>query len=179
MRGCAFHEATVELQQAEKSTYGGHFVTLQYASPPSTADKVGTSIPEYLLRSQGFLLDTNIVIELLSRRTVLPDSLSIAVSVITIVELSKSKLITRSQIDDFLQDCLHADVTHVDVVTAHHARILRSYTSLKVPDALIAAAAITENLTLVTEDRQLLRTLNIDVVNHETFMRKIEKHNEQ
>jgi len=50
---------------------------------------------------------------------------------------------------------------------------------LKVPDALIAAAAITENLTLVTEDRQLLRTLNIDVVNHETFMRKIEKNNEQ
>ena len=123
MRGCKIQRATVELQQAEKSTYGGHFVTLQYASPPSTADKVGTSIPEYLLRSQGFLLDTNIVIELLSRRTVLPDSLSIAVSVITIVELSKSKLITRSQIDDFLQDCLHADVTHVDVVTAHHARI--------------------------------------------------------
>ena len=179
MRGCKIQRATVELKQAEKSTFGGHFVTLQYASPPSTADKVGTSIPEYLLRSQGFLLDTNIVIELLSRRTVLPDSLSIAVSVITIVELSKSKLITTSQIDDFLQDCLHADISDVDVVTAHHARILRSYTSLKVPDALIAAAAITENLTLVTEDRQLLRTLNIDVVNHETFMRKIEKHNEQ
>ncbi len=174
MRGCAFHEATVELQQAEKSTYGGHFVTLQYASPPSTADKVGTSIPEYLLRSQGFLLDTNIVIDLVTNLIALTGSISSNyISVITLVELCKDTKADASGLDAYVQDLLHADAMIVDIEIAKIARYLRSTTRLKVPDAVIAATALHNGLTLVTEDRQLLAIPNLGAIGYEKFMEQI------
>jgi predicted nucleic acid-binding protein len=146
-------------------------VTLQYASPPSTADKVGTSIPEYRLRSQGFLLDTNIVIDLVTNLIALTGNISTHfISVITLVELCKDTNADAKALDDYVRDLLHADAMIVDIEIAKVARYLRSTTRLKVPDAVIAATALHNGLTLVTEDRQLLAIPNLGAIGYDRFM---------
>ena len=152
----------------------GHFVTLQYCLPPSTADKVGTSIPEYHLSSQGYLLDTNIVIDLVTSLIALTGSFTCYfISVITLVELCKNTDTAAHGLDAYIRDLLRADAMIVDTEIAIIARNLRNASQLKVPDAVIAATAIRNGLTLVTEDRQLLATPNLGAISYDKFMAQI------
>ena len=149
-------------------------MTLQYCLPPSTADKVGTSIPEYHLSSQGFLLDTNIVINLVTSLIALTGSLTCYfISVITLVELCKNTNADANGLDVYVRDLLRADALIVDIEIAKVARDLRNATLLKVPDAVIAATAIRNGLTLVTEDRQLLAIPNLGAIGYDKFMAQI------
>ena len=149
-------------------------MTLQYASPPSTADKVGTSIPEYHLLSRGYLLDSNIVIDLVTNLIALTGSISTHfISVITLVELCKNTNADAKALDAYVQDLLHADAMIVNIEIAKVARYLRSTTRLKVPDAVIAATALHNGLTLVTEDRQLLAIPNLGAIGYDRFMGQI------
>ena len=152
----------------------GHFVTLQYCLPPSTADKVGTSIPEYHLSSKGYLLDTNIVIDLVTSLIALTGSLTCYfISVITLVELSKNTNANAKGLEVYVRDLLRADAMIVDIEIAKIARDLRIATQLKVPDAVIAATALHNGLTLVTEDRQLLAIPNLGAIGYDKFMAQI------
>jgi len=152
----------------------GHFVTLQYCLPPSTADKVGTSIPEYHLSSQGYLLDTNIVIDLVTSLIALTGNVtSFFVSVITLVELCKNTDTAAHGLDAYVRDFLRADAMIVDTEIAIIARDLRNASQLKVPDAVIAATALHNRLTLVTEDRQLLAIPNLGAIGFDKFMAQI------
>jgi len=152
----------------------GHFVTLQYCLPPSTADKVGTSIPEYHLSSKGYLLDTNIVIDLVTSLIALTGSItSYFISVITLVELSKNTNANAKGLEVYVRDLLRADAMIVDIEIAKIARDLRIATQLKVPDAVIAATALHNRLTLVTEDRQLLAIPNLGAIGYDKFMTQI------
>ena len=157
----------------------GHFVTLQYCLPPSTTDKVGTSIPGYHVSPKGYLLDTNIVIDLVTRLLVLTGSLtSYFISVITLVELCKNTDIAANGLDAYVRDLLRADALIVDIEIAKVARDLRIATQLKVPDAVIAATALHNGLTLVTEDRQLLAIPNLGAIGYDKFMAQIGASNE-
>jgi predicted nucleic acid-binding protein len=152
----------------------GHFVTLQYCLPPSTADKVGTSIPEYHLSSKGYLLDTTIVIDLVTSLIALAGNVtSYFISVITLVELSKNTNADANGLDVYVRDLLRADAMIVDIEIAKIARDLRIATQLKVPDAVIAATALRNGLTLVTEDRQLLAIPNLGAIGYDKFMAQI------
>ena len=149
-------------------------MTLQYCLPPSTADKVGTSIPEYHLSSKGYLLDTNIVIDLVTSLIALTRNVtSYFISVITLVELSKNTNTAEHGLDAYVRDLLRADALIVDIEIAKVARDLRNATLLKVPDAVIAATAIRNGLTLVTEDRQLLEIPNLGAIGYDKFMAQI------
>ena len=157
----------------------GHFVTLQYCLPPSTADKVGTSIPEYHLSSKGYLLDTNIVIDLVTSLIALTGSLTCYfISVITLVELSKNTNADANGLEVYVRDLLRADAMIVDTEIAIIARDLRNASQLKVPHAVIAATAIRNGLTLVTEDRQLLAIPNLGAIGYDKFMAQIGASNE-
>lgn len=152
----------------------GHFVTLKYCLPPSTADKVGTSVPEYHLSSQGYLLDTNIVIDLVTSLIALTGNVtSYFISVITLVELCKNTNADARGLDVYVRDLLRADAMIVDIEIAKIARDLRNATQLKVPDAVIAATALHNRLTLVTEDRQLLAIPNLGAIGYDKFMAQI------
>ena len=157
----------------------GHFVTLQYCLPPSTADKVGTSIPEYHFSSKGYLLDTNIVINLVTSLIALTNNVtSYFISVITLVELCKNTDIATNGLDAYVRDLLRADALIVDIEIAKVARDLRIATQLKVPDAVIAATALHNGLTLVKEDRQLLAIPNLGAIGYDKFMAQIGASNE-
>ena len=152
----------------------GHFVTLQYCLPPSTTDKVGTSIPEYHLSSKGYLLDSNIVIDLVTSLIALTGSLTCYfISVITLVELCKDTNADASGLDAYVRDLLRADAMIVDTEIAIIARDLRNTMLLKVPDAVIAATALHNGLTLVTEDRQLLAIPNLGAISYDRFIEQI------
>ena len=152
----------------------GHFVTLQYCLPPSTADKVGTSIPEYHLSSKGYLLDTNIVIDLVTGLIALTGNItSFFISVITLVELCKNTDTAAHGLDAYVRDLLRADAMIVDTEIAKIARDLRNASQLKVPDAVIAATALHNRLTLLTEDRQLLAIPNLGAIGYDKFMAQI------
>ena len=149
-------------------------MTLQYCLPPSTADKVGTSIPEYHLSSKGYLVDTNIVIDLVTSLIALTGSLTCYfISVITLVELSKNTNANAKGLEVYVRDLLRADAMIVDIEIAKIARDLRIATQLKVPDAVIAATALHNGLTLVTEDRQLLGIPNLGAIGYDKFMDQI------
>ena len=152
----------------------GHFVTLQYCLPPSTADKVGTSIPEYHLSSKGYLLDTNIVIDLVTSLIALTGNFTCYfISVITLVELSKNTNADANGLEVYVRDLLRADAMIVDIEIAKIARDLRNASQLKVPDAVIAATALQNGLTLVTEDRQLLAIPNLGAIGYDKFIAQI------
>ena len=152
----------------------GHFVTLQYCLPPSTADKVGTSIPEYHLSSKGYLLDTNIVIDLVTSLIALTGNVtSYFISVITLVELCKNTNADANGLDVYVRDLLCADAIIVDIEIAKVARDLRKATRLKVPDAVIAATALHNGLTLITEELQLLAIPMIGAISYDKFMAQI------
>jgi hypothetical protein len=152
----------------------GHFVTLQYCLPPSTADKVGTSIPEYHLASKGYLLDTNIVIDLVTSLIALTGNItSFFISVITLVELCKNTATAAHGLVAYVRDLLRADAMIIDTEIAKIARDLRNASQLKVPDAVIAATALHNRLTLLTEDRQLLAIPNLGAIGYDKFMAQI------
>ena len=154
-------------------------MTLQYCLPPSTADKVGTSIPEYHFSSKGYLLDTNIVINLVTSLIALTNNVtSYFISVITLVEICKNTDIAANGLDAYVRDLLRADALIVDIEIAKVARDLRIATQLKVPDAVIAATALHNGLTLVTEDRQLLAIPNLGAIGYDKFMAQIGASNE-
>ena len=104
-----------------------------------------------------FLLDTNAVLYLLGGRTAqaLPDG-SYFLSVISELELLAYPALTPAedaQIKSFLQDITIVELNHA---VKSHAIDLRKHHGLKLPDAIIAATAMTLNATVLTNDQHLL-----------------------
>ena len=81
-------------------------------------------------------------------------------------------------LDVYVRDLLRADAMIVDIEIAKIARDLRNASQLKVPDAVIAATALHNRLTLVTEDRQLPEIPNLGPIGYEKFMAQIGAPNE-
>ncbi len=126
------------------------------------------------MSSKGYLLDTNIVIDLVTSLIALTGSItSYFISVITLVELSKNTNANAKGLEVYVRDLLRADAMIVDIEIAKIARDLRIATQLKVPDAVIAATALQNGLTLVTEDRQLLAIPNLGAIGYDKFMAQI------
>lgn len=95
------------------------------------------------------------------------------ISVITLVELSKNTNADANGLEVYVRDLLRADAMIVDTEIAIIARDLRNTTRLKVPDAVIAATALHNGLTLVTEDRQLLAIPTLGAIGYDKFMAQI------
>jgi predicted nucleic acid-binding protein len=105
----------------------------------------------------SFVLDTNIVIYLLAGRTLTPlPSGDHYISVITEIELFASP-----NLDARAEAAIHAFLQSVNLVDLDGAvrqeaiRLRRSH-NLRLPDAVIAASAITTNSELITNDLKLL-----------------------
>ncbi|MBX2932474.1 MAG: PIN domain-containing protein [Chitinophagaceae bacterium] len=108
----------------------------------------------------NYLLDTNTVGWLLQQKNFqfskkLKANDNIYISVITIVEFLSNSNLTESDKDLFEQFIIHAEV--LDILSSDMGLIketikLRKKYKLRLPDALIAAQAITSNLILVTGD---------------------------
>ncbi|SFR49370.1 PIN domain-containing protein [Thiomicrospira sp. ALE5] len=118
------------------------------------------------MNGSSYVLDTNAVIQLLRgnqevlRIVSLADAL--AISVITELEfLSYSKL-SNNDIQLFEQFKSRIDVVSLETTNTELMQIvcnLRLNTSLKMPDAIVAATAVVRNSKLITADVKLLNCL--------------------
>lgn len=95
-----------------------------------------------------FLYDTDVIIDHLQGRRALPADQDVAYSVVTRAELYAGAS-TEDVIDSFLEP-FNEIVVNGDV--ANEAGRLRRSTSIKLPDALIAATAMLTRRTLVTRN---------------------------
>ena len=112
-----------------------------------------------------YLADTNAVIYLLGGNTCMKPYLHewLAVSVITFMELLSFPGLTNEEeksIRKFLSLC---EILQIDEkVREETIRIRRKY-KVKLPDSIIGATAVTQELTLLTADRAFLKIEDLKV----------------
>jgi predicted nucleic acid-binding protein len=106
---------------------------------------------------QGYLIDSNVVIDLLNGKLTdkakifLYDVKSI-ISFVTYIEIFSSNKISldeRQKIEMFVEA---SKILLIDDDIIEQSIIIRLNTKVKLPDAIIAATAITNNLTLLTRN---------------------------
>ena len=116
------------------------------------------------------ILDTNAIIALLQGEDVLhscPNLEWVGISIISVLEfLSFPNLATsdRKLFDKFITRVTVIDLSAENIDYLQLCVSIRKENKLKLPDALIAAAAIQNKATLITKDKQLLGIENLKVI---------------
>ncbi|HXS57823.1 MAG TPA: type II toxin-antitoxin system VapC family toxin [Hanamia sp.] len=120
---------------------------------------------------QGYLIDTNVVIDYLGNKlplsgTAFIDNLPGVISVITRIEILGWYNATSGQLTKltpFIQNSV------IYSLTEHYVQktiLLRQQHKIKLPDAIIAATAIVERLTLVTRNSLDFKNIeNLELLN--------------
>ncbi len=106
---------------------------------------------------QHFLMDTNVIIDYLGNK--LPkkeaefiENLPINISVVTRIELIGRHNATRRHIQSMNSFLSNATVYELDETIILQTIDIRQKYKIKLPDAIIAATALSNNLTLITHD---------------------------
>ncbi len=117
-----------------------------------------------------YLLDTNIILYILSGDETIAQYLNgkiLFASVISEIELLGYKNLAvqeEKQIKAFLSDFR---VIHIDEAIKEEAILLRKKYALKLPDCIIAATAISLDLTFITADKQFKQIRNLQLETYE------------
>ncbi|QDW26772.1 type II toxin-antitoxin system VapC family toxin [Pedobacter sp. KBS0701] len=120
---------------------------------------------------KGYLADTNSVIEYLENKLpekilVFMDNLEMHLSVISRIELLGWSKMTEhqfQQLSGFISASLVYDLS--EEIIQNTIKIRKSH-RIKLPDAIIAATAITNNLTLITRNTSdFKKIVNLQVLN--------------
>jgi predicted nucleic acid-binding protein len=106
---------------------------------------------------QGFLIDTNVIVDYLGNKLPLAgasfiDNLPVVISVITRIEILGWYNATSEQLaklQPFIQNAFIYSLTERHI---EHTILLRQKHRIKLPDAIIAATAIVEQLTLISRN---------------------------
>ncbi len=122
------------------------------------------------MNGNRFILDTNIIIYILSGDRIIANYLYqkiLYTSIICEIELFSSKSLTskeEKQIKSFLQEFT---IISIDQSIKDLAILLRKKYSLKIPDSIIAATSISLEIPLVTSDKGFkpISRLQIDFYN--------------
>jgi len=109
---------------------------------------------------KGFLLDTNIIIYFLQgnskavnlMKKLYSSNKKIAVSIITVIETLSYPKISKKEEKEIKKMFENLSIIFIDWnITENTIEIARKY-KLKIPDAIIGATAINNNLTLISAD---------------------------
>ena len=106
---------------------------------------------------QKFLMDSNVIIDHLGNKlptksSAFIDSLPIVISVITRIEIVGWYNATNQQIQTLMSFSEKAFVYQLDEEIITQTILIRQKHKIKLPDAIIAATAIVNKLTLITHD---------------------------
>ena len=98
------------------------------------------------------ILDSSIIIDAIRLRKTLPPQLNYAISDITIVELYSGRSLWESVKNKKIVDNILRHITqlHTTIIISQLAGKIRAEYNISVPDAIIAATAITHKLPLAT-----------------------------
>ena len=121
--------------------------------------------------AQQYLIDTNSVIDYLGNKlpvksSTILDNIVIQLSIITRIELLAWSNATQQQIQ-ILQNFITSSVVYnLNEPTIIETINIRKKYKIKLPDAIIAAIALTNNLTLFTRNTSDFRMINgLDIFN--------------
>jgi predicted nucleic acid-binding protein len=119
------------------------------------------------MNGDKLLLDTNIILSLLSGDSTLSDFLfdkELYISFITEMELLSYKQITvkeQKAIKQFIKELLIIDINAAIKIKAI---TLRKTSNIKLPDAIIAASSLWLNIPLITADKQLSKVKGVKII---------------
>ena len=124
-----------------------------------------------MVNGKAFLLDTNAVIALLRGNKGLVRTLGkaqwVGISVVTLLEFLSFRDLSdedRVLIDEFQRRVHVIDIMSADTAMVSTIVTLRQTAKLKLPDAIVAAAALRSNAVLVTEDKDFLSVKGLAVL---------------
>ena len=121
------------------------------------------------MSGKSVLTDTNIVIYLLRGDRTAAQLLfekEIAISFITEIELISSKSLNSKEkalIEQFLADC---KIIQSNSDINRKAAELRRTFNLELPDAIIVATSVLENIPLITADRELMKVDQVQIIKY-------------
>ena len=105
------------------------------------------------------LLDTNAIISLLKNErnisTILSNYSEVYISVISVLEFQSYTHITKADLELFnlfVSRIIVVDLFHTDFALQHEIIQIRKINKIKLPDAIIAATALVNNLTLISRN---------------------------
>lgn len=117
------------------------------------------------------LLDTNAAIALINKDpnvvSLVNQAKFIAISIITAIEfLSFVGLSQRDKIlfEDFCTEVAVIDISFDNSLLIKEITAIRQNTKMKLPDAIIAASAITNRCSLITRDSGFKRIINLSTL---------------
>ncbi|GAP72405.1 hypothetical protein SAMD00024442_30_32 [Candidatus Symbiothrix dinenymphae] len=113
-----------------------------------------------------FVADTNTLIYVLEGHPVMKGFMrcSVAVSVMSEIELLGKKGISSSEIDEIRSLLADCEMIGVSDEIKEIAITLKQQRAIKIPDALIAATAIHFGLTLITADKGFKNILDLNAI---------------
>ena len=118
------------------------------------------------MNGKNLLLDTNAVLYILAddgHKIILKENI-IYISFITELELLSYPAINESEIEILKKFINRVEVIDINSIIKEKTIELRKKYRLKLPDAIIAASALTNNFIFVTNDIKLLKIKEIDTL---------------
>lgn len=118
------------------------------------------------MNGNKYLLDTNIILYIISGDKTISNYLhqkDIYISIISEIELFGFQKLTPKEEKQLKAFLLELRVIQLDEAVKNEAISLRKKYSLKLPDCIIAATAITWNLTLISADKQFKQVQNLSL----------------
>lgn len=116
------------------------------------------------MNGNKYLLDTNIILYILSGNKTLADYLhlkNLYASIISEIELLRYKDLTSAEEKSIKGFLSQFRVIYIDDTIKNEAIFLRKQYGLKIPDCIIAATAISLNMPLLTADKQFKKVNNL------------------
>ena len=128
------------------------------------------SIKKVLEMSGNILLDTNAVIYALNSKLLLPKA-DYSISIITEMELFSYAKLTRVEEENIKNLLSYFEVFNItDNIKNKTIEIRKTY-GIKLPDSIICATALINRATLISNDKQLSKIVNLDISSLENFCR--------
>ena len=114
-----------------------------------------------------YLIDTNILIYIIKgnpKVEYFAKSEILAISYITEMELLGKFQITETEKQSIVKVLEHCSIFEMDAQIKQYAINIKQQIRMKLPDAIVAATAIKNNITLISADKDFKKVPNLDLV---------------
>jgi len=119
--------------------------------------------------SGKYLFDTNAIIYALNDGKVFPSG-NYAISIITEMELLSYPKLREIEKQDIQNLLSHFEIFNITKEIKEQTINIRQNNGIKLPDSIICATALVNNMILVSNDKQLSKVKDLKVVSLEAFL---------
>jgi predicted nucleic acid-binding protein len=123
-----------------------------------------------------FLFDTNVVIELLNNNDLKLSEkqleINFVISIITELELLSCSNLTETEENAIKELLSNLSIINIDNKVKENTILLRKKYSLKLPDAIIGASAISMQMPLVSNDKTFQKIKAIEILTIGELLKK-------